>query len=189
VIERKRLSTEIDGVRWYVPQSTETLYEKWFHCKNLGIELAPIIKEYFASEEYQTKIPSANVYAKSSLPFELNNTLLLKNKHGSFRLEEKLNKNCLLTPAELNLQFKIEIFGQGQFHVEHFNNQNIDLWLWQLNGQSDLKLTSEHHEEYFLTENDSLLITENYCNNISIIVKSGFLMFVTQDPKLKTHTK
>lgn len=32
VIERKRSQKEIDAVRWFVPGSTNVLYEKWFHC-------------------------------------------------------------------------------------------------------------------------------------------------------------
>ena len=46
VIERKRINTEIDGVRWFVPNSVSPLYEKWFHCKDLGIELIPLIKNF-----------------------------------------------------------------------------------------------------------------------------------------------
>lgn len=32
VLERKRDKSEIDGVRWYVPNETNVLYEKWFYC-------------------------------------------------------------------------------------------------------------------------------------------------------------
>lgn len=32
VLERRRDSNETDGVRWYVPDSNNVLYEKWFHC-------------------------------------------------------------------------------------------------------------------------------------------------------------
>lgn len=44
VIERRREPTELDGVRWFVPNSPDALYEKWFPCKDLGLELAPLIK-------------------------------------------------------------------------------------------------------------------------------------------------
>ena len=36
VIERNRSKNEIDGVRWFIPNSTTPLYEKWFHCTDLG---------------------------------------------------------------------------------------------------------------------------------------------------------
>ena len=44
VIERRRLLDETDCVRWFVPDSSKVLYEKWFHCKDLGKELVPLIK-------------------------------------------------------------------------------------------------------------------------------------------------
>ncbi|KAI6071776.1 3-hydroxyanthranilate 3,4-dioxygenase [Aix galericulata] len=45
VIERERLKTEIDGLRYYVGESTNVLFEKWFHCEDLGTQLTPIIQE------------------------------------------------------------------------------------------------------------------------------------------------
>ena len=36
VIERNRSVTEIDGIRWFIPNSTTPLYEKWFYCTDLG---------------------------------------------------------------------------------------------------------------------------------------------------------
>lgn len=44
VIERRREPGELDGVRWFVPGSSQPLYEKWFPCKDLGTELVPLIK-------------------------------------------------------------------------------------------------------------------------------------------------
>ena len=59
VIERERLADERDGLRYYVEgnkefSSNNILFQRWFHCKDLGKELGPIIKEYFASEQYKT---------------------------------------------------------------------------------------------------------------------------------------
>lgn len=59
VAERERLSTETDGLRWYVPgeEGSRVLYEEWFHCLDLGTELKPVIQRFFASEAYRTKEP------------------------------------------------------------------------------------------------------------------------------------
>ncbi|GFR00457.1 3-hydroxyanthranilate 3,4-dioxygenase, partial [Trichonephila clavata] len=56
VIERERSSQELDCLRYYVDDSDEILYEKWFHCENLE-KLGPLIKEYFNSEAYKTGKP------------------------------------------------------------------------------------------------------------------------------------
>ncbi len=149
--------------------------------------MAPIIKDYFASDECKTKVPKNNVMDKSLLPFAINNTVLAKAKHGAYSLDEMSKKNKLLTPAELELQFSVEIFGEGAHRIEDFNRHSVDLWLWQLSGNSELRLISENEEDYVLTEKDSLLINENYCNTIRIHVKNGgYLMKVTQDPNLKS---
>lgn len=60
VIERERTARELDGLRYYVPNSPEVLYERWFYCSDLGTQLGPIIKEFMNSTEHQTEIPSAS---------------------------------------------------------------------------------------------------------------------------------
>ena len=59
VIERERLAEERDGLRYYVEKENgfdpnKILFQRWFHCKDLGKELGPIIKSYFASEQHKT---------------------------------------------------------------------------------------------------------------------------------------
>ncbi|KTF81804.1 hypothetical protein cypCar_00031633 [Cyprinus carpio] len=46
VVERRRLRSETDGLRYFVDNSTDVLFERWFYCENLGTQLVPIIKEY-----------------------------------------------------------------------------------------------------------------------------------------------
>merc|ERR1712241_1175693 len=58
VIERERLKTETDGLRYFVQDgSTNSLFERWFYCDDLGSQLGPIIREFFASEQYKTGKP------------------------------------------------------------------------------------------------------------------------------------
>ena len=62
VIERFRNPEELDGLRYHVDSSCKTvLWERFFHCKDLGKELVPLIKEFFASEEYKTREPSKSM--------------------------------------------------------------------------------------------------------------------------------
>ncbi|XP_008252691.4 3-hydroxyanthranilate 3,4-dioxygenase isoform X2 [Oryctolagus cuniculus] len=70
VIERRRLETELDGLRYYVEDSLDVLYEKWFYCKDLGTQLAPIIQEFFRSEQYRTGKPIPEQLLKEP-PFPL----------------------------------------------------------------------------------------------------------------------
>jgi len=58
VIERERLRSETDGLRYFVEQdgipTTDVLFERWFYCDDLGSQLGPVIREFFASEQYKT---------------------------------------------------------------------------------------------------------------------------------------
>ncbi|XP_040080637.1 3-hydroxyanthranilate 3,4-dioxygenase isoform X2 [Oryx dammah] len=70
VIERRRLKTELDGLRYYVGDTTDVLFEKWFYCEDLGTQLAPIIQEFFSSEQYRTGKPKPDQLLKEP-PFAL----------------------------------------------------------------------------------------------------------------------
>ena len=55
VVERERLLSELDGLRFYAAHSSsEILFERWFHCYDLGSQLKPIILQFFNSTEYIT---------------------------------------------------------------------------------------------------------------------------------------
>uniref|UniRef100_A0A8C4U9F5 3-hydroxyanthranilate 3,4-dioxygenase n=1 Tax=Falco tinnunculus TaxID=100819 RepID=A0A8C4U9F5_FALTI len=77
VIERERLKTEVDGLRYYVGESTNVLFEKWFHCEDLGTQLLPIIQEFFNSRQYQTGKPNPDELLKET-PFPLNSASVME---------------------------------------------------------------------------------------------------------------
>mmetsp|Transcript_46952 Transcript_46952/g.75461 ORF Transcript_46952/g.75461 Transcript_46952/m.75461 type:complete len:340 (-) Transcript_46952:223-1242(-) len=54
VIERERLSGEVDAMQWFVPGSTDVLWRRTFVCTDLGKDLVPIVKAFKASEEAKT---------------------------------------------------------------------------------------------------------------------------------------
>ena len=58
VIERERLKSETDGLRYFVEANgaptRDVLFERWFYCDDLGTQLGPVIKEFFASEQFKT---------------------------------------------------------------------------------------------------------------------------------------
>merc|ERR1740124_1088589 len=61
VIERQRYEHEPpDGLRFYTDfQACDAvLWERYFHCKDLGKDLAPIVAAFNASEEKATRAPS-----------------------------------------------------------------------------------------------------------------------------------
>jgi 3-hydroxyanthranilate 3,4-dioxygenase len=150
VIERKREADELDGVRWHVPNTTDILYEKWFHCKDLGKELIPLIKEFFASDEFKTKVPGSNVLDEKKIPYKLNNVLIEKSKHGAYNLLEFVRSSPLnnlnLTSADKNFQFDVRVLRKGKHVFTADKNHELDFWLWQISGKSSVCLMSNVKE-------------------------------------------
>ena len=59
VIERARSSDELDGLRWYVDDTCDSvLWERYFHCGDLGRDLVPVVKAFHASSEAETGVPT-----------------------------------------------------------------------------------------------------------------------------------
>ena len=193
VIERRRSGNEFDAVRWYAPNSVNTLYEKWFNCKDLGTELVPLIKDYFNSKEYATKVPGLNVLDKSEYPFELNNTLIDKNKHGAFDLIRRCysqdSSSIDFHYKELNLQFECTVFKSGEHILPNFVGGSIDIWFWQIAGNSSISLIGQEDTDSFnLETHDSLMVPMDYFyKDIKIKIENdkSILLRVSQNPKFK----
>ncbi|ETO15386.1 3-hydroxyanthranilate 3,4-dioxygenase, partial [Reticulomyxa filosa] len=50
VVERYRHDQELDALRWYSQKTgkeSEVLFERWFRCNDLGVDLVPIAKVYY----------------------------------------------------------------------------------------------------------------------------------------------
>jgi len=63
VIERQRYEHEApDGLRFYTDFATceRVLWERYFHCVDLGKDLAPIVAAFNDSEEKRTRTPTAS---------------------------------------------------------------------------------------------------------------------------------
>uniref|UniRef100_A0A672TCE1 3-hydroxyanthranilate 3,4-dioxygenase n=1 Tax=Sinocyclocheilus grahami TaxID=75366 RepID=A0A672TCE1_SINGR len=71
VVERRRLRSETDGLRYFVDNSTDVLFERWFYCENLGTQLVPIIKEFMDSKQNKTGKPDPAEPIKPT-PYPLN---------------------------------------------------------------------------------------------------------------------
>ena len=190
VIERKRSLNEKDGVRWFVPNSTQVLYEKWFYCKDLGTELIPLIKNYFASDEYRTKIPGQNI--QNEYPYSLNNVTLDAKEHGPFNLDARIRSiesdRADLAPDDL--QFKVMVVKNGHCEFDKFYLNGLDLWLWLLNGTADLSLQCSNNnqiEKIKLLSNDSILVPSNNYQKILVDVKEALLLVVSQNPGRKLN--
>ncbi|KFM79662.1 3-hydroxyanthranilate 3,4-dioxygenase, partial [Stegodyphus mimosarum] len=154
VIERERLPSEMDCLRYYVEGSNDILYEKWFHCENLE-ELGPLIKEFFASEQYKTGKPIPGTILEDKpvkqdyqrlldTPFSLK-TWLRSN-------EEAIDKEGKKRLFEGNYVSRVYVLGKGS----HVPDADIpETFLWQIGGKSEVEVDNKTYE---FRENQTMLL-------------------------------
>jgi len=159
VIERERAKTEFDGLRYFVEKNgvptTESLYEEWFYCEDLGSQLGPIIKRFFASEQYKTGKPIPGTIPENP-PLILDEEISLQDP---FNLQAWIEKNR----TKLNSSGHIQLFGDNyQFEVKVYGKgensgqcNEAETWIWQIEGNSKVEIEGV---DYDVQENDSMLI-------------------------------
>ncbi|XP_059177980.1 3-hydroxyanthranilate 3,4-dioxygenase-like [Physella acuta] len=159
VIEREREKTELDGLRYYQTvdgePTTDSLYEEWFYCTDLGTELGPVIKRYFESEQHKTgksipgtipENPPIILDSKTSLqdPFNLHKWI---EDH-----REEIDSKGFVQLFGDNNQFSVKVYGKGE------NTDQCDkaeTWIWQIEGRSEVSVDGSL---YKLETNDSMLV-------------------------------
>ncbi|XP_062253512.1 3-hydroxyanthranilate 3,4-dioxygenase-like [Platichthys flesus] len=154
VVERRRLLTEIDCLRYHVENTTDILFEKWFYCQNLGTQLVPIIKELFSSEQCRTGKPDPDEVFRQP-PFQMNtkgfegfivNIERFKNLKGTRRVHTCTKANTL--------SHHVMVFGPG---LTEITVPQSDVWIWQMEGSSKVTM---NEQEATLTEGDCFIIPE-----------------------------
>ncbi|XP_075933224.1 3-hydroxyanthranilate 3,4-dioxygenase-like [Anarhichas minor] len=156
VVERRRLLTETDCLRYFVDNTTCTLFEKWFYCENLGTQLVPIIKEFMASKQAKTGKPdSSEVFGEP--PFQLNTM----NVMSPFSFKDWLDKQrpslSGSSPIDMfgaQFETQVMVFGPG---LTETSVRQSDVWIWQMEGSSRVTM---NEQEFSLSAGDSLLVPE-----------------------------
>lgn len=180
VVERRRLLTETDCLRYYVDNTTSILFEKWFYCQDLGIQLVPIIKEFMASEQCRTGKPDPNEVFREP-PFQMNSM----NTMSPFSFKDWLDEHRPLLASDIPIdmfgsQFETEVmvFGPGQTELPV---RPSDVWIWQTEGSSKVTMNKQ---ELTLSAGDSLLIPEQ--THFQWQRDEGTVaLFVVQNPERK----
>ncbi|KAK7103563.1 3-hydroxyanthranilate 3,4-dioxygenase-like [Littorina saxatilis] len=189
VIERERDETEKDGLRYFVEKdgklTTESLYEEWFHCEDLSVQLAPIIKRFFGSEQYKTGKPKPGTIPKNP-PIKLNSTIALEDPFDLRRWvkenRSQLDKEGSIPVFGDQYQFQATVYGKGK------NKDKCDVaetFIWQLEGTSTVTVEGK---EYTLEENDTLLVRAGQ-QYVAKRPEGSVSLICYQDPTRKSLTK
>jgi len=159
VIERERALDEIDALRYYTSDQSNILWEEWFHCYDLGVQLKPVINAYFASEQYKTGVPIPGDHLNPSPPYDIDRVTTLE-RPVKFNDWLKQNESLLnaqgrrLVGNESN-ETKVLVFGQGKTET---SNVPVESLLWQFKGAATLTLAGR---EVALKEGDHYLVPVN----------------------------
>lgn len=164
VLERERAEDELDGLRYFVEDNgtptLDSLYEEWFHCEDLGVQLGPVIKRFFASEQYKTGKPLPGTIPEVP-PIKLNPNLTLQNPFhlATFIKDQREEIDCkgfikLFQRDDYDHQFQVYIYGKGE------NTDKVDVaetFIWILEGSCSVKTGGK---EYTLSKGDNMLIRQ-----------------------------
>ncbi|XP_045605767.1 3-hydroxyanthranilate 3,4-dioxygenase isoform X1 [Procambarus clarkii] len=189
VVERERVKSELDCLRYYVEGTTETLFEKWFYCSDLAVQLQPVIKEFFMSQQYKTGKPVPGTISENppwvpdalrivEEPFSLAKWL---NKHRA-EVDQEGEKRLF----DLSYQSDVVALGRGS---HHHHLAGVETWLWQLEGESEVTIGED---TVLMRPQESMLVRSD--TPFTHTRKEGSLcLSVVMDPNQKkrafTHLK
>ncbi|XP_070578868.1 3-hydroxyanthranilate 3,4-dioxygenase-like [Ptychodera flava] len=188
VLERERSEDELDGLRYYVDGTLDSLYEKWFHCVDLGTQLAPIIKGFFASEQYKTGKPILEELPEKP-PMDIDTKTTVEQpfvlKDWIDKNREEINSKGSKSLFDDHYQFSVIMYGPGE---ETFSSDQAEVLLWQLEGEMELVVGKEKKKKYEIKKDDLILVPQGWTYTAKR--SSGSLCLVCyQDPSKKKAKK
>jgi|TARA_B110000208_G_C11763836_1_gene427878 3-hydroxyanthranilate 3,4-dioxygenase len=161
VIERERYvhgefgieEPELDGLRWFVDfentKGADVLWEKYFHCYDLGRDLVPVVKQFHASEEKvsRTPTPGVSVLTDAARPFVVDKTTLVPDPFDLKTWIVEHAAELASSPGGVNL------FGDthpdGEFKVlvcagdAEYAPWEGDTWVFQIEGNCNVSMNGE----------------------------------------------
>ncbi|CAN7987623.1 unnamed protein product [Ixodes pacificus] len=159
VVERERASHEQDCLRFYTDDTcSQVLHERWVYCKDLYLDLVPLINEFLGSEQCRTNRPGPGsflgkpAYAENtettlSPPFDLNQWL---QRHDNLLSQPNAKRDLF----EGKHQTKALVLGNGTHGSQC---ENTETFLWQRVGSAKVDVQGT---KYVLAPNETLLVHE-----------------------------
>lgn len=148
VVERQRVKgQEMDGLRYYCKDKKTILYQKIFPCKDLGKELGPIIKEFFASDECATGVPKQE--SVMDLPWKIDDQRTLQDpfSFSKFYSDLAAGKNAVFEGVN---QMEVTVAVDCQITEKPVG---INKWIYVIEGQIELSTGQ------VMTKSDSVLLS------------------------------
>lgn len=167
VIERERDNKELDCLRWYIPnqETPEPLYEEFFHCFDLGVQLKPVIQAYFASEQHKSGKPLPDTITEASkAPVQPNYDIDAPKPVNiaqwiAANAERIASSSSGFGPLSDVGEFKVIFFaGKNSSDIRHQHTDG-EAWIWQFEGSCELFLDGSP-DAVSLSKGDCFLIQQ-----------------------------
>uniref|UniRef100_A0A1I7X0J0 3-hydroxyanthranilate 3,4-dioxygenase n=1 Tax=Heterorhabditis bacteriophora TaxID=37862 RepID=A0A1I7X0J0_HETBA len=134
VVERSRMNTEFDCVRYFVNDSNIRLFERWFHLTDVVKDLPPLIKNFHESEECRTggnnkRTPGPKSFLITA-PYEPRNISLDRPINLEKFIEDhkdELKERPLRIYGEPTYSTEVILFGVG---VHQLECTEVELIIW-----------------------------------------------------------
>jgi 3-hydroxyanthranilate 3,4-dioxygenase len=191
VLERERLADEIDGLRYYTKDFSAVLYEEWFHCIDLGVELKPVIERFFSSDEYKSGIPKPSAERKPC-PVAIDVTTELTPPVKLAKVVEDAKSKAQNGDTSV-----FSLYDKGEFRLvvltpQSFSNYkqtstDCEVWLWQWEGSSSLSVDPDTVSS--LNADDCLLLPIPKASSFHITACPGILIIITAQPPSRPSNK
>jgi len=142
VVERMRYDNEIDGLRWYCNDTCdEVLWERYFHCGDLGRDLVPVVQDFRKSEESRTGVPGNNVVENPPLKQDMITTIPDPFSFSDWLSENKSElsegKSLDLFVGHPDKEFTIKVIGGPS---RQSTTYKYETWFYQLKGDININV-------------------------------------------------
>lgn len=175
VIERER-ADQWDGVRYYCDDGKTILFQKYFHLRSLVKDFAPLIKEFFNSEQYKTGKPIAGTTEEDEEKIKVDCTTTVGTPFSLAQWAEDNRKDLdnggkILFDAG---EFKVYAYGKGEYKEEN----PFETWIWLMNGECRLVKEDKSFE---LTSSDSMIVLPKEKFSLNIRGEDALCITFTMD--------
>lgn len=171
VIERERDETEKDCLRWYVPNQDkpESLYEAFFHCYDLGVQLKPVIAAFYASEQKATGKPvPGTILPEDKVPISPDPTITVP-KPFPLKSWIETHRDAIAAspsgyaPISESGEFKVECFVGTAGNNLTRSHASEETWIWQWQGTTAVKLAHKSQSNSADAQEETVSLSHQDC--------------------------
>jgi len=156
VLERRRPESELDGLIWFNQDGGHALHEEYFHCQDLGTQLAPIMNRVMSSASIVNNTPDETPLPR---PYDADTDLVVMDPIPLASLLDKTQHlpTSFVKPVEFHL--KPVVHGEAVSSLTATTggmNCGSEALFWQIRGSSVVEFGDD--QQLRVSEGELLII-------------------------------